>query len=464
MISLTDDTIAAIATPPGPGGIGIIRISGPNSLSILKKLFKSHHGTLASFASHKMYYGWIVDPAGENLVDEVLAVFMQSPNSYTRENVVEIQCHGSFLVLQEILSLVLREGARLAEPGEFTKRAYLNGRIDLTQAEAVLEVLQAKTSEGLQMAMAQLHGRLHDTLNDIRDALLSVLAVIEVAIDFPEDDVEILDTRNLLDTLKHKVQEPLEGLIASSEKGKVYRDGIAVVILGRPNVGKSSMLNRLLREERAIVTAVPGTTRDTIEEYINIKGMPVRIVDTAGIRDATESVEEVGIQRAKQKLEEADLILFLVDASDKTSKEDQLLYESIQDRPHLLVLNKIDIAVTDSRKQYTDFFTESKCIETSTKTGEGMDNLELAIFDQVTGGGMQWDPGHASLPNVRHQQSICGAAEAVSGAINGLASGDPPDLVAVDVQAILGHLGDVVGESTPEDVLDVIFEKFCIGK
>jgi tRNA modification GTPase len=464
MIPLTDDTIAAIATPPGPGGIGIIRISGPRSLSILKKLFKPHRADFTFFASHKMYYGWVVDPAGENLVDEVLAVFMQGPHSYTREDVVEIQCHGSFLVLQEILSLVLQEGARLAEPGEFTKRAFLNGRIDLTQAEAVLEVLQAKTSEGLQMAMAQLHGRLHDVLNEIKDALLSVLAVIEVAIDFPEDDVEILNTQGLLDTLKQNVQKPLAELIASSAKGKVYRDGISVVILGRPNVGKSSMLNRLLREERAIVTAFPGTTRDTIEEYINIKGMPVRVIDTAGIREGVESVEEAGIQRAKQKLEEADLILFLVDASETPSKEDQLLYASIQNRPHLLVLNKIDIAASENRKQYPEIFSESKSIESSTKTGEGLDNLEQAIFDQVTGGGMQWDPGHASLPNVRHQQSICRAAEAVSGAINGLAQGNPPDLVAVDVQAVLGHLGDIVGESTPEDVLNVIFEKFCIGK
>ena len=247
-------------------------------------------------------------------------------------------------------------------------------------------------------------------------------------------------------------------------RGKSIGMVIAVVILGRPNVGKSSLLNCLLREERAIVTAVPGTTRDTIEEYINIKGMPVRIVDTAGIRDAAESVEEVGIQRAKQKLEEADLVLFLVDASEKPSQEDKLLYESIQDRPHLLVLNKIDIAAPESRKHYVELFLETKCIESSTKTGEGLDNLEQAIFDKVTGGGMQWDPGHAVLPNVRHQQSICRAAEAVSGAIGDLAKEDPPDLVAVNVQAVLGHLGDVVGESTPEDVLDVIFEKFCIGK
>ncbi len=253
-------------------------------------------------------------------------------------------------------------------------------------------------------------------------------------------------------------------MIASSAKGKVYRDGIAVVILGRPNVGKSSMLNRLLREERAIVTAIPGTTRDTIEEYINIKGMPVRIVDTAGIRDAAEFVEEAGIQRAKQKIEEADLVLFMVDASEEPSKEDKLLYERIQKRPHLLVLNKIDIANPESKKQYEAFFPENKCIESSTKTGKGLQNLEQAIFDQVTGGGMQWDPGHTALPNVRHQQSVFRAAEATSGAINGLAKGEPPDLVAVDVQAVLGHMGDIIGESTPEDVLDVIFEKFCIGK
>lgn len=464
MIPHTDDTIAAIATPPGPGGIGIIRISGPESLPALQKLFASSRDKDISFVSHTMHHGWIVDPATSALLDEVLAVYMQGPNTYTREDVVEIHCHGSFLVLQEVLSLILQQGIRLAEPGEFTKRAFLSGRIDLTQAEAVLEVLQAKTKEGLQMAMAQLHGQLHDVLNGVREALLTVLAVIEVAIDFPEDDVEILNVGELLDTLEKQAKEPLERLIASAEKGKVYRDGIAAVILGRPNVGKSSMLNRLLREERAIVTSVPGTTRDIIEEYINIKGMPVRIIDTAGIRDTREAVEEIGISRARQKLEEADLVLFLVDASEEPHEEDFLLYEDIRDRPHMLILNKIDIAKHDGEKQYEKAFPDSQLIETSTKTGQGLLDLEEAIFAKVTGGAMQWDPGSACAPNVRHQEALSGAAGAVSRAMDGLRRGEPADLVAIDVQGVLGHLGGVVGESTPEDVLDVIFERFCIGK
>lgn len=456
-----DATITAIATPPGPGGIGIIRISGSQSLRILTEIF-SPATPPASFLSHRLCYGWIKNPRTGRIIDEVLAVFMRAPRTYTREDVVEIHCHGSFLVLQEILALIINLGAVAAEPGEFTKRAFLNGRIDLTQAEAVIDLLQAKTSEGLGMAMAQLQGRMGELVSGIRASLINLRAIIEVAIDFPDDDVEIIKAEAMGRQLEDEIILPLRTLIQSAGQGKIFRDGISVIILGQPNVGKSSLLNALLKEERAIVTAVPGTTRDTIEEFLDIKGIPVRIVDTAGIRDNAEEVEEIGIERARRKLAQADVVLLLVDGTQPPQPADIKLYESIGSKKRLLLINKTDIA-EPAGSLFRQAFPDTTPIHISAKTHAGIDDLEDGLFQLVTGTA-HWDPGHSCIPNVRHRTSLEKALNACENVKNGLTTGLPADLLAIELQTALDHLGDIIGETTTEDILDVIFEQFCIGK
>lgn len=456
-----ETTIAAIATPPGPGGIGIIRISGSQALPILTNLFTPNCGS-TELRSHRLYYGWIKDPQTGLAIDEVMAVFMQAPKTYTREDVVEIQCHGSYLVLQDILGLVIARGASLAEPGEFTKRAFLNGRIDLTQAEAVIELLQAKTREGLGLAMSQLQGRLGAMVSSIRSALISLRAIIEVAIDFPEDDVEIINALAMGATLDREIIIPLQELIRSAKQGKIFRDGISVIILGHPNVGKSSLLNALLREERAIVTAIPGTTRDTIEEFLDIKGMPVRIIDTAGIRDNAEEVEEMGIVRARRKLAEADLVLLIVDGTQPPGAADTRLYQSVGDKKTLLVVNKTDLACQDPAL-FDAAFPALPRVFISARTQAGITDLENALFSLVTGGS-NWDPGYACVPNVRQRTSLEKALTAAGRVAEGLSADLPPDLLAIELQSALDHLGDITGETTTDDILDLIFEQFCIGK
>ncbi|KPK00715.1 MAG: hypothetical protein AMJ60_00225 [Desulfobacterales bacterium SG8_35] len=467
----TEETIAAIATPPGPGGVGIIRISGPQSLPILQKLFTGRHKKSPQvYESHRMYYGWIVDPADSSPIDEVLAVFMRTPNTYTREDVVEIQCHGSYLVLQEILNLITTSGARLAEPGEFTKRAFLNGRLDLTQAEAVLELIEARTDAGRSMAIGQLQGNLYEKIAAIQEKLVAMRALIEVAIDFPEDETDILDSAALREQLKTEVEEPLAALIARAEEGRIFREGISAVILGRPNVGKSSLLNTLLEEDRALVTPIPGTTRDTIEEFVNIRGMPVRIVDTAGIRHTNEAVEEMGIQRARAKLADADLVLFMLDASESLTQEDLALYSSIKGNRKkqqvLLVLNKIDIAPGASPEKFRAALGNEELVAVSAKLHSGITELKDTVFSVITGRarGPGWDPGAAGVPNVRHKYALKKALEAGYRVKQGLDADISPDLLAIDIQSALDHLGDIVGETTTEDILDMIFARFCIGK
>lgn len=456
-------TIAAIATPPGPGGIGVIRISGPAALPVLQALFRPRHAPL-SYQSHRLYYGQVIAPASGIALDEALAVFMRAPHTYTREDVVELQCHGSFLVLQDILALILDQpGVRLAEPGEFTKRAFLNGRIDLTQAEAVIELLQAKSRAGAQMAVEQLEGGLHRAIKTIRDNLLQVRAIMEVAIDFPDEEVEIIEPAGLRQQLAAGVRVPLAELVARAGQGKLFRDGIAAVILGRPNVGKSSLLNSLLGEERAIVTAVPGTTRDTIEEYLTIKGMPVRIIDTAGIRDTTEAVEELGIRRSRQKMADADLVLLVVDATAGFTAGDRELLASSGEKSVVLVINKCDVASPEAVAAVRDACPRVPAAVVSAKSGEGIGVLEEVVFSTVAGVG-QWEPGHASVPNVRHEAALRLAIAATDRVIEGLGAPLPPDLIAVELQAVLDHLGEIIGETTTEEMLDLIFSRFCIGK
>jgi tRNA modification GTPase len=462
---IDEATIAAIATPPGPGGIGIIRISGVAALPALARIFKpsSRSGRLVN---RKMHHGWVVTPETGVPIDEVLAVYMQAPHTYTREDIVEIHCHGSYLVLQEILTLILSTGEnlRLADPGEFTKRAFLNGRIDLTRAEAVIDLLQAKTREGREFASVQLGGRLHEMVMAIRDSLIAVRAILEVAIDFPDEEVEIIDQDSLARQLQTGVLAPLEALLALSEKGRIYRDGIAVVIVGRPNVGKSSLLNCLLREERAIVTPVPGTTRDTIEEFLDIKGIPVRIIDTAGIRETCEEVEEIGIRRARQKLSDADLVLFMIDGAEALEEADRSLFDSICGKSVIVVCNKMDLVPERDGSEYMQAFPGLPVVRISARTGAGLADLEKAVYNSVTDSDSGWDPGHECVPNLRHRVSLSGALAAAENARDGLLRQAAPDLLAVDLQSVLEHLGDIVGETTTEDILDTIFSRFCIGK
>lgn len=456
--SLHDDTIAAIATPPGIGGIGIVRISGDRALAIVQQIFTPKVSSCA-FLSHQLYYGHIYDDGKQ--VDEVMVVFMASPRSYTCEDVVEIHCHGSHLVLKNILQLVLRCGARLAESGEFTKRAFLNGRIDLTQAEAVIDILSAKTSKGVDLAQEQLAGALYNVIEPVRQSLLHARAFVEVAIDFPDEDIEIIDHATLLAQMRKDVLPPLTTLLEQAGRGRLYREGVSLVIAGVPNVGKSSLLNALLQEERALVTDIPGTTRDLIEEFIDIFGIPVRIIDTAGIREHAEEIEQLGIVRAKERINEADLVLFVFDGVKGLAEEDRELYRQIGQKPVLAVINKKDLLKREELPVSPEGVRATVVI--SAKKQQGIEELRKAIFDEIISGQGQWEESSCA-PNLRHKVALEQALTAVKRITSSLEMRLSYDFIAVDLQDCLNSLNDIVGESTTEDVLDVVFQEFCLGK
>ncbi len=457
----TDDTIAAIATPPGRGAIGIVRISGSNSLPIFKQLFHPRKQRRQP-QSHHLAYGHIITPEGE-VLDEVLAVYMRAPATYTREDVVEIHSHSSYVVLEAILETVFRCGARPAEPGEFTKRAFLAGRIDLTRAEAVIDLLRARTRRSAALATSQLSGRLQQQIEAIRRHLLQILAHLEVALDFPDEDLEIINPLPLAETLRTAVEQPLARLIHQGSQGKIIREGFRVVIAGAPNVGKSSLLNALLDEERALVTAIPGTTRDTIEETISIQGIPIHIIDTAGIRRHADQIEELGIARSRRKMAEADLVLFLVDASAGLTTQDQELYQALQELPRLVVLNKQDLVSPDQLQRLVDRFDTARVVITAARTGTGLEKLRQAIYDQIAGNQQLGEPLEVA-PNRRHLLSLERALVGCQHLLTALDRGATFDLLAVDIQDILDHLGEIVGLTTTDDVLDLIFKEFCLGK
>lgn len=456
-------TIAAIATPPGVGGVGIIRVSGLKAPLILRAIFRPKNPQPA-LVSHHLYFGFIVNPQTGETLDEVLAVYMRSPLTYTREEVVEIHAHGSYLVLQEILALILTFPAtRLAEPGEFTKRAFLNGRIDLSQAEAVAELLSARTREGAGLALTQLCGGMQAEIARVRNSLLEISALVEVAIDFPDEDIEILDLDALALRLEQEVRLPLERLLVRARGGRIIREGVSAVILGRPNVGKSSLLNRLLREDRAIVTELPGTTRDTIEEDLDIKGIPVRIIDTAGIRETNEEVEEVGILRARQKLVEAELVLLVIDALMGPLAEERTLFAEVAAKKVLVVANKSDLVPAAALEPCRQAFAGVPLVVVSALTGQGISDLEEAIYAAATGGQALQEPS-AAVPNVRQAAVLARTLTVVRQLAEGLVGGLTPDLLAIDLQAALFALGEISGETSGEDVLDLIFSRFCLGK
>ncbi len=459
----SSDTIAAISTPPGAGGIGIIRMSGPQSLAHLQTVFQPLDKS-CSFDSHHFYYGRVVHPRNNKILDEVLAVFMAAPKTYTREDVVEIHCHGNFLVLQSVLELLISLDVRLADPGEFTKLAYLNGRIDLTRAEAVIDILSARTRKGMDMALDQLGGSLYTQVDTIRKSLVQMRAVVEVAIDFPDEDIEIIDYSSFVGQVHDDILSALDKLLRQAEEGKIFRDGITVVIVGLPNVGKSSLLNTLLQEERALVTAIPGTTRDTIEEYLDIKGVPVRIVDTAGIRKGADEVEEMGIERARKQIDQADLVLFMLDAVRGAQEEDRELFATVSHKPLLLIANKSDL--NKQKPQVEDFALQkddTPLIRISAKQQQGIEELKNAIFSRVVGDKDQWQEDGCA-PNVRHKAALTRARDAAIRLGQGLETKITSDLLAIDLQDCLEELDAIVGITTTEDVLDVIFEQFCLGK
>ena len=459
------DTIAAIATPPGTGGVGIVRVSGPEALALLKKLFQPRRPQSA-FASHHLYYGNIHARNGA-ILDEVLAVYMRAPHTYTREDVVEFQCHASPLVLQELLEHLFTLGARPAEPGEFTKRAFLSGRIDLSQAEAVIDLLEARSASGAGLAAAQLQGTLAREIADIRTALIELMAQLEVAIDFPNEDADIFDRHTARNVLQERVLVPVRMLIADADHGRVYREGARLVIAGLPNAGKSSLLNALLREERALVTPVPGTTRDTIEEGMSLNGIPVQLIDTAGIRfNHDDPVEALGVERARKMIDSADCVLFLIDAHAGFTQADRELQAIFPHKRQLLVLNKRDLVTAEQEQELRCQVAaiEKPMVSISARSGEGMEDLHQAILKVIAPNQDTLGETARFAPNRRHRSLLSQALNACTTCLDSLACDAPLDLLSVDVQTILDCISEISGHSTPEEVLDVIFSRFCIGK
>lgn len=462
-----EDTIAAIATPIGEGGISVIRISGSNALAVADRLFDGKR-RIRDMASHTASFGNIIDPHNNRRVlDEVVAVVFRSPNSYTGEDVVEISCHGGMLVTKSILNVLFEAGVRHANPGEFTKRAFLNGRLDLSQAEAVADIIQARTERAHRSSLDQLKGKLSTEIDEIRNDILNFCSLIELELDFAEEDIELAN-RDDFANRAGRVLRHLQELIESFNVGKVYRDGIKVVIAGKPNAGKSLLLNTLLQENRAIVTDIPGTTRDTIEESLNIDGILFRIIDTAGLRETNDPVESEGVQRTLQQIERADLALMIIDYSLNMSDEDIRYIDSILDKMNeldvdpLVVLNKIDI--TDG-KQFVDTgkLLHYPFVKISAKTGEGVDVLKKQMVNLATHG-KPYQEGSVLVTNSRHRDALVRAKQSLElalASIKGEASGE---FVSVDLRAALDALGEITGVVTTEDILNNIFSSFCIGK
>ncbi|HHW43984.1 MAG TPA: tRNA uridine-5-carboxymethylaminomethyl(34) synthesis GTPase MnmE [Desulfotomaculum sp.] len=461
---MIDDTIAAISTPLGEGAIGIVRLSGPRAVEIASKLFVSaKKRDWINGGSHRLIYGHVVDPETKEMVDEVLLGLMRAPHTYTREDVVEFNGHGGIVPLRRILELALRYGARLAEPGEFTRRAFLNGRLDLAQAESIIDVIRAKTDAGLRLAMSNLRGELSTRVGQFQDQLLGLVARVEATIDFPEEDLEEV-TREDLITITGGVLSGVEGLIEQAAGGRVYREGIRAAIIGRPNVGKSSLLNALLREKRAIVTEIPGTTRDVIEEVVNIRGIPVRLMDTAGLRATSDVVEKMGVERSRDALRLADLVLLVLDASTGLTDQDREIVELAGDRKGIILINKSDIGDGRALEREVRPAAGDKPVKIiSVKTGEGLPDLEQTIEELVLGGRVEAADTFL-VSNVRHKEALEKCREFLREAREGLLQGRNLDLVAIDLRAAWEALGLITGSTVSEDIVERIFRDFCIGK
>lgn len=460
-----DDTIAAVATAVGSCGIGVIRISGPESFEVASRVFRGKSDAKVSeYASHTIHYGSCVDPKSGETIDQVLLSVFKSPSSYTGEDVAEISCHGGTVTMRKVLDAVFAAGARHAEPGEFTKRAFLNGRLDLAQAEAVNDIIHARTEDAQRLAMRQLGGLLSTEVSALIQEILAILAKIEAAVDFPED-VEEPDYSALAIDIK-AIENRINNLISTSNRGRIYREGISLAIVGRPNVGKSSLLNALLRESRAIVTSVPGTTRDVIEEVINIRGIPVVAADTAGLRDASDEVEKIGIELAERAMSAASLVLAVVDARIGLTEDDRAILNKVSNAK-LIVLNKIDLLPSEElghvMKSIADEAPNTVIVPVSAADRSGIDQLEDEIAEAVLGGAIEVGEG-AFVTNARHRQSLVDARESLMRSIETINSGLPIDFLSVDLLAARMSLGDITGDTASEDLIDRIFADFCIGK
>lgn len=458
------DTIAAISTPSGEGAIAIVRLSGPEAVAIADRLFRApSKKALAAQATHTIHYGHLEDPATGEVVEEVMVSLMKAPKTFTREDVIEINCHGGIVSVNRVLELALRAGARLAEPGEFTKRAFLNGRIDLSQAEAVMDLIRAKTDRAMDVALNQMEGRLSKLIGTLRQALLESIAQMEVNIDYPEyDDVEEMTRPIMLEKSKW-VRSEIDKLLQTSSQGKILREGLSTVILGRPNVGKSSLLNSLVQENKAIVTEIAGTTRDIIEEYVNVRGVPLRLVDTAGIRETEDIVERIGVERSRKVLKEADLILYVLNYAEALTPEDELLFETVKDMDYIVVINKTDLPQKIDLEQVQKLAGNKLLVTTSLIEEEGIDQLEEAIADLFFQGELEaGDMTYVS--NVRHIALLHQAHQTISDAIRAAEMEVPVDMIQIDVTRTWEILGEIIGDTADDGLLNQLFSQFCLGK
>lgn len=455
------ETIAAISTATGEAGIGIVRMSGEDSVEIADKVFR-HIGqkNLTEIKNRMMSYGHIIDENGK-VIDEVLIVKMMAPNTYTRENMVEIYTHGGIISVRRVLNLLLDNGARIAEAGEFTKRAFLNGRLDLSQAEAVIDIIKAKTDESFDQSIKQLEGSLTGIITEISDEVTKMMGIIIANIDFPEDDVEEYQYETLLNDA-NKVKENINTLIEGSNRGRLLRDGINTVILGKPNVGKSSLLNAMLRYEKAIVTDIPGTTRDIIEDYVNLDGILLKITDTAGIRETEDKVEAIGVSRAVKSIEGADLIIAIFDGSEKFDENDEEILKLLEGKKSIVLLNKADLESKNSEDELKSFFGNRDYMNVSIKKGTILD-IENKIKDMFFSGNLKAKE-EFYINNLRHVRALKEATKFIDSAIEGLETREFLDCIEVDLRGALDELGNITGETTTEDILDKVFSEFCIGK
>jgi tRNA modification GTPase len=467
-------TIAAIATPIGRGGIGIIKISGKDSFSIAESIFiksgsvggdfaKKRTPSFSSLKSHRLYHGYIVDKEKETVLDEVLLSVMVAPQTYTTENIVEINTHSGPVVQSAILNLVLKKGAKLAQPGEFTKRAYLNGRIDLTQAEAVIDIINSKTEKSLEIAASHIKGGLKKKIESIRNVLLDILVETEAAIDFCDDAGDVFNLEKVLETLERVIGDDLKDLIEKYENAHVIRDGLKMVVVGRPNVGKSSLMNRLIQEDRAIVTPIPGTTRDLIEETLNIRGIPVIIADTAGLHETDDPVEVIGIEKTQKYIGDADLVLFMVDASDPLTVEDENIYKTIKNKRLVVVINKWDLVEDDFNLDIPESWGTLPKIKISALYGRGMNELKNLIA-KLSMGEYGLEVQNKIIPNLRHKMALERTLKLCVSAVEEMRKETSFEFIAIDIKEATESLGEIIGDTAKDHVIDEIFSRFCIGK
>ncbi|HAY3874488.1 TPA: tRNA uridine-5-carboxymethylaminomethyl(34) synthesis GTPase MnmE [Escherichia coli] len=454
------DTIGAISTSIGEGGIAIVRISGDKAKDVVEKIFQAKNGqSIKDMKSYTMKYGYIIDE-NNNHIDEVIVSFMKGPRSFTAEDTIEINCHGGVVATNKVLEQIIKQGVRLAEPGEFTKRAFLNGRIDLSQAEAVIDIINAKTDLSMKSALMQSEGLISKEIRGLREKLLSTIAHIEATVDYPEDDLEEVTSEMAIRDLDI-IRKEIKGFIETAEEGKILREGLSTVIVGKPNVGKSSLLNALTKENRAIVTDIPGTTRDVIEEYINISGIPIKIIDTAGIRETDDVVEKIGVERSRAKINDADLIILILDSSNELTEEDKEIINHISNKKYMILLNKSDLNSKITQKDLENINC-TNIYNISAKTGEGIDEVRTAIKDMFFKG--EISTNNVIITNTRHKEALLRAYECIESAINTLNYTFAIDLASIDIRNAWTFLGEITGDSLEENIIDKIFKDFCLGK